>query len=109
MVTGVGGAVGHYAVQWANWGGATVIATVSSEEKAAHARAGGADHVIDYRREDVTGRVREITGGAGVDRIVEVDFGANFAVRSEEHTSELQSLMRISSAVFCLKNNTIQP
>src|SRR3546814_4690310 len=80
MVTGGAGAVGHYAVQWANWGGATVIATVSSEEKAAHARAGGADHVIDYRREDVTGRVREITGGAGVDRIVEVDFGANFEI-----------------------------
>lgn len=78
LVTGGAGAVGHYAVQWANWGGAQVIATVSSPEKAEHARAGGADHVIDYRREDVVERVREITKGAGVDRIVEVDFGANF-------------------------------
>src|SRR3546814_3308740 len=37
--------------------------------------------------------------------------GAEFAARSEEHTSELQSLMRISYAVFCLKkkkNNTVQ-
>src|SRR3546814_1244154 len=31
---------------------------------------------------------------------------ASYAIRSEEHTSELQSLMRISYAVFCLKKNT---
>ncbi len=48
LVTGGAGAVGHYAVQWAKWGGATVVATVSSDEKAAHAIAGGADHTINY-------------------------------------------------------------
>jgi NADPH2:quinone reductase len=78
LVTGGAGAVGHYAVQWAKRGGATVIATVSSAEKAAHARAGGADHTIDYRREDVGERVMAITGGAGADRVVEVDIEANF-------------------------------
>ena len=78
LVTGGAGAVGHYAVQWAKWGGATVIATVSSPEKAAHATAGGADHTIDYRREDVGARVMELTGGKGADRIVEVDIEANF-------------------------------
>lgn len=77
LVTGGAGAVGHYAVQLARWAGATVIATVSSEDKAERARAGGADHVIDYRREPVAARVREITGGAGVDHIVDVDFGGN--------------------------------
>ena len=77
LVTGGAGAVGHYAVQLAKWAGATVIATVSSAAKAARARQGGADHVIDYRHEDVVGRVREITGGAGVDHVVEVDFGGN--------------------------------
>ena len=46
LVTGGAGAVGHYAVQLANWAGATVIATVSSSEKADRARAGGAAHVI---------------------------------------------------------------
>jgi NADPH2:quinone reductase len=77
LVTGGAGAVGHYAIQLAKWGGARVIATASSETKAAHARAGGADHVIDYRSENVGARVLEITGGTGVDRIVEVDFGGN--------------------------------
>src|SRR5881394_1294352 len=73
LVTGGAGAVGHYAVQLANWAGATVIATVSSPEKADRARAGGAAHVINYRSEDVAARVLDITGGVGVDQIAEVD------------------------------------
>jgi NADPH2:quinone reductase len=77
LVTGGAGGVGHYAVQIAKWGAARVIATVSSEAKAALARSAGADAVIDYRREDVVARVRELTSGAGVDHIVDVDFGAN--------------------------------
>ncbi len=79
LVTGGAGAVGHYAVQLAAWAGASVIATVSSEDKAQRARAGGAHHVIDYRREDVAARVRELTGGQGVHHVVEVDFGGNLA------------------------------
>lgn len=77
LVTGGAGAVGHYAVQLAAWAGAEVIATVSSPEKAERARAGGAHHVIDYRREDVAGRVLDLTNGRGADHIVEVDFGGN--------------------------------
>jgi NADPH:quinone reductase len=73
------GAVGHYAVQLARWAGATVIATVSSEAKAERARAGGANHVINYRNQDVAARVRDITGGEGVDHVVDVDFGGNLA------------------------------
>ncbi|HYD44886.1 MAG TPA: NADPH:quinone reductase [Phenylobacterium sp.] len=80
LVTGGAGAVGHYAVQLAKWSGASVIATVSSEEKAERARAGGADFVIDYRREDVAARIAEITGGEGVHHAVDVDFGGNVAV-----------------------------
>jgi NADPH:quinone reductase len=80
LVTGAAGGVGQYAVQLAKWGGATVIATVSSEEKDEQARSLGADHVINYREEDVAARVQQITGGAGVDRIVEVAFGANLPV-----------------------------
>jgi NADPH2:quinone reductase len=79
LVTGGAGAVGHYAVQLAKWAGARVIATVSSADKAAVAVAGGADHVIDYRRENVIARVMDLTGGAGVDRVVDVDFGGNLA------------------------------
>jgi len=80
MVTGGAGAVGHYAIQLAKWDGATVITTVSGDEKARHAKAAGADHVVNYRTEDVAERVMQITAGAGVDRIVEVDFGGNLAV-----------------------------
>ena len=76
LVTGGAGAVGRYAIQMAKLGGARVIATVSSPEKAAHA---GAEEWINYREQDVAGAVMEMTGGEGVDRIVEVDFGANQA------------------------------
>lgn len=79
LVTGGAGAVGHYAVQLAAWAGATVIATVSSADKADRARAGGAEHVINYRTEDVAKRVRDITGGTGVDHVVDVDLGGNLA------------------------------
>ncbi len=77
LVTGGAGAVGAYAVQFAKLGNATVIATVSRPAQAEAALANGADHVINYRTESVADRVRELTGGKGVDRIVEVAFGAN--------------------------------
>jgi len=77
LVTGAAGGVGHYAVQMAKYEGATVFATVSSPEKAEIARAAGADATIDYRTEDVAARVRELTGGEGVDRVVELDIAGN--------------------------------
>ena len=81
LVHGGAGAVGFYAVQIAKIAGAKVIATVSREEQAQRARQAGADHVVNYRSEDVTQRVREITGAEwGVDRAVDVAFGANLAV-----------------------------
>lgn len=81
LVTGGAGAVGHYAVQMAKLlGAAKVIATVSSPAKADHARAAGADAVVNYRTEDVPARVKELTGGRGVDRVVEVDLAANAAL-----------------------------
>jgi len=77
FVTGGAGVVGHYAVQLARWAGARVIASVSSAEKAAHAKRAGAHAVINYRTEDVGEALRKLTGGAGVDRVVDVEFGAN--------------------------------
>ena len=79
LITGGAGAVGHYAVQLAAWAGAEVIATVSSAGKAERARAGGAAHVLNYRTEDVAARVADITGGRGVDHVVDVDLGGNLA------------------------------
>lgn len=61
------GGVGLIACQWARHIGATLIATVGSEEKARLATAHGATHVINYRNEDFVARVRELTGGAGCD------------------------------------------
>ena len=77
LVAGGAGAVAHYAIQIAKAGGATVLTTVSSPEKAAHARAAGADHVIDRKTEDVGQRVKGLTGGRGVDRVIELDITAN--------------------------------
>ncbi|MEX0329675.1 MAG: NADPH:quinone reductase [Ruegeria sp.] len=74
LVTGGAGTVGRYACQMAALGGARVITTVSSEDKAAHS---GAAEWINYRTQDVTEAVMDLTRGAGVDRIVEVDFAAN--------------------------------
>jgi NADPH2:quinone reductase len=79
LVTGGAGAVGHYAVQLAKWGGAKVIATVSSAAKAEQARLAGADLVINYRSEDVVAKALAFTGQRGVNRVVDVDFGGNIA------------------------------
>jgi len=78
LVAGGAGAVGHAAIQLAKWAGARVIATVSSDEKGALARAAGADHVVDYRAEDLVERVRALAPD-GVDPIVEVNPNANAA------------------------------
>jgi NADPH2:quinone reductase len=66
LIHAAAGGVGSILVQWAKALGATVIATVGSEAKAALAREHGADHVILYGEEDVAARVSEITGGVGV-------------------------------------------
>ena len=78
LVTGGSGAVRFYAVQFAKLAGArTLIATVSSDEKARMAANAGAAVVINYRTADVAGRLMEATEGRGVDHISEVDFGGN--------------------------------
>jgi NADPH2:quinone reductase len=83
LVTGGAGAVGHCAIQLAKWSGAQVLTTVSSSTKASYAKKAGADHVINYREQDVVAAIRDITHGAGVDRIVEVEFGENLGVSTQ--------------------------
>jgi len=77
LIAAGAGAVGHYAIQFAKKRNATVITTVSSPEKAALAKQAGADHTIDYKREDVGERVMAITGKRGADAVIEMDLGAN--------------------------------
>lgn len=66
LVHAAAGGTGLLLVQWLKHIGAHVIGTVSTEEKAAKAKAAGADDIIFYQTEDTAARVKEITGGAGV-------------------------------------------
>ena len=73
------GGLGSAAVQLAKLAGMTAIALVGTPEKARALRAYGADHAIDTSREDIGARVAEITGGAGVDLILDAAGGPEFA------------------------------
>jgi NADPH2:quinone reductase len=76
LVAGGAGAVGHAAIQLAVWAGATVIATVSSHEKAELARAAGAHHVVNYTDPDTAEAIGALAP-RGVDIVVEVNVVAN--------------------------------
>ncbi|WP_433386155.1 quinone oxidoreductase family protein [Micromonospora sp. KLBMP9576] len=67
LVHSAAGGVGGMLSQYARRRGATVIGTVSRDDKAAAARAAGAHHVVNYERSSFPRRVRELTGGRGVD------------------------------------------
>ena len=69
LVLGAAGGVGTTAVELGKAMGATVIAAASSDAKLDVARKLGADHVINYSTEDVRERLKQITGGKGVDVI----------------------------------------
>lgn len=66
LVHAAAGGVGLIVSQWAKLLGLRVIGTVSTDEKAAIARAHGCDETINYSHEDVAKRARELTGGGGV-------------------------------------------
>jgi NADPH2:quinone reductase len=82
LVAGGAGAVGHAAIQLAVWAGATVITTVSSDEKADLASAAGAHHVINYRTAEVATSIHDLTPD-GVDVVVEVNALANLGLDLE--------------------------
>lgn len=75
LILGAGGGVATMGIQIARYGGARVLATTSSAEKAARARELGAHEVFNYREEDWVGRVLDATGGRGVD-LVQDNVGA---------------------------------
>ncbi len=77
LVAGGAGSVSQYVIQFAKHVGATVLTTVSSPDKAKIAREAGADHTIDYKRDNVGERVMELTGKKGVDAVIEMDLAAN--------------------------------
>jgi NADPH2:quinone reductase len=79
LVAGGAGAVGHAAIQLARWAGARVIATASTERKAALAQAAGADHVANYHDPEAPPKIRE-HAPEGVDVVVEVAPAVNAAL-----------------------------
>lgn len=85
LVHAAAGGVGTLLCQWARDLGATVIGTAGSAEKAALARAHGATHVVEYKREDIVQRVRALTDGVGVDVVYD-------SVGKDTFTASLDSL-----------------
>jgi NADPH:quinone reductase-like Zn-dependent oxidoreductase len=94
LITSVSAGIASAAVQLAKLGGAFVIGTSSSAEKLERARALGMDEGIDYSVEDVPARVRELTGGRGVDLVFEHVGGRMFQIG-------LDSLARDGRLVTC--------
>ena len=84
------GGVGLIFTQWARLLGIKVIGTVSTDAKAAVARAHGCEHTIVYTREDVATRVRELTDGAGVPVVYD-------SIGKTTYQSSIDSLARRAS------------
>lgn len=100
LVIGASSSVGHYAAQMAAIGGARVIGTVGSVEKARHALAAGADATIDYKTEPVAERVLQLTGGRGVDAIVDMDFSTTVQLLANGGLAPHGTLVSYGSNVY---------
>ncbi|MEX2455085.1 MAG: quinone oxidoreductase [Rhodospirillaceae bacterium] len=79
LVQAAAGGVGLLLCQWAKHIGATVIGTVGSDEKGEYARAHGCDYPVNYMRDDFAAKVKEITGGRGVDVVYDAIGRTTFA------------------------------
>jgi len=79
VVTGAAGRVGYYATQWASQAGAIVIATASNDEDSAACKTAGAEHVVNHRGDTFAADILAATGGDRVDRVIDLEFGANLA------------------------------
>ena len=77
LIYGGAGRVGHYAVQWASQAGATVVATASNETDAVACVSAGASKVVNHRNADCASAILEATDGRRVDRVIDMEFGAN--------------------------------
>ncbi len=94
LVVGAGGGVATAAIQIAKLLGAAVIVTTGGAEKARRARELGADEAIDYRTADVPAAVRQVTGGGGVDVVID-------SVGAATWTSSLECLSKGGRLVTC--------
>ncbi len=94
LIQGIGGGVAVAGLQFARMCGARVIVTSSSDDKLARAEALGADAGINYRNEDIARRVMELTGGRGVDVVLD-------NVGEATWQASLKSLVRGGKLVTC--------
>ncbi|KAG2180212.1 hypothetical protein INT43_004001 [Umbelopsis isabellina] len=92
LVHAAAGGVGLLLCQMANLLGATVIGTVSTEEKAALAKENGAHHTINYSHEDTVARVNEITNGQGCHAVLD-------GVGASTWETSLQSVRRLGTLI----------
>ena len=83
LVIGGASGVGYYAVQMAQAQGARVLTTVGSQAKAAFLHAAGVKDTILYKQESVADRVLELTNGAGVHAIIDMDLSTTIALVDE--------------------------
>ena len=83
LVTGGAGRVGHYAIQWASQAGATVIATASNAADTAACEKAGAKQVVNHRSDNLVADILSASGGSLIDRVVDVEFGANLSMSVE--------------------------
>lgn len=96
LIHGAAGGIGGAAIQLCRLHGALPIAVVSSPEKAAYARSLGAIETIDHTIEDFVARAREITGGDGVDRIVDM-VGGDMLPRNIEASARGGHIVQVAS------------
>ncbi len=94
LVLGASGGVGHAAVQIADYVGAEVYATASTQEKLDYAEECGADHVINYEEDDFAAEIRDMTDRRGVDVVVDHIGGATWQ-------NSLKSLAKGGRIVTC--------
>jgi NADPH2:quinone reductase len=80
LIHGIGGGVAVSALQLAKRAGAEVIVTSSSDDKLARATELGADHTINYQKENVAERTRQITSGHGVDVVIDAVGAATWPI-----------------------------
>jgi len=99
LVTGGAGRVGHYAIQWAHRAGARVIATASKEEDATACREAGAEAVINHREPDWGRAVLDLTECQKIDRVIDVEFGANLP--------ELLNCVRIGATIATYSSTVV--
>ena len=99
LVTGGAGRVGYYAIQWAHRAGARVIATASNEQDATACREVGAEAVVNHREPEWGQAVLDLTGGQKVDRVIDVEFGANLP--------ELLQCVRIGATIATYSSTVV--